>query len=107
MNNLPSNLVTPNQRDLERVEQGNKFPAEPDEVDADKEFKFFIYSFSKMEEKLLKVRKASTSPTFGLVLEADSQYGQAYVLDVNTKSSAAHLFSSLKATCRAMTFLYS
>ena len=51
MNDLPSNLVPPNQRDLERIEQGDKFPAEPDEVDADKEFKFFVYPFSKMEEK--------------------------------------------------------
>ena len=59
-----------------------------------------------MEEKLLVVRNASTSPTFGLVLEADPQYGQAYVLDVNAKSSAADLFSSLKATRRAIRLSY-
>lgn len=63
MNDLPSNLVPPNQRDLEQIEQGDKFPAEPDEADADKEFKLFVYLFSKMEEKLLKVRDDSTSPT--------------------------------------------
>ena len=51
MNDLPSSLVPPNQLDLERVEQGDKFPAEPEEVDVDKEFKFFVYPFSKMEEK--------------------------------------------------------
>ena len=95
------------QRDLELVEQGNKFPAEPDEVDADKEFKFFVYPFSKMEEKLLVVRDASTNPTFSLVLEADPQYGQAYVLDVNAKSSAADLFFSFKATRRAIRLSYS
>ena len=75
MNDLPSNLVPPNQRDLERVEQGDKFPAEPDKVDVDKEFKFFVYPFSKMEEKTLRVRPACKSPTFGLALEADPQYG--------------------------------
>ena len=45
---------------------------------------------------------ACKSPTFGLVLEADPQYNQAYVLDVNAKSSAVHLFSSLKATRKAI-----
>ena len=65
MNDLPSNLVPPNQRDLERVEQRDKFPAEPEEVDVDKEFKFFLYPFSKMEEKSLRVRPACKSPTFG------------------------------------------
>ena len=107
MNDLPSNLVPPNQRDLERIEQGDKFPAEPDEADADKEFKFFVYPFSKMEEKLLKVRaEHSNSPTFGLVLESDPQYGRAYVLDVKARSSAANLFSSLKATRRAIRLSY-
>ena len=50
MNDLPSNLVPPNQRDLERIEQGDKFPAKPDEVNVDKEFKFFVYPFFKMEK---------------------------------------------------------
>ena len=104
MNDLPSNLVPPNQRDLERVEQGDKFPAEPDNVD--KDFKFFVYPFSKMKEKTLGVRPACKSPNFGLVLEADPQYGQAYILDVNAKSSAAHLFSSLNATCKAIRLSY-
>ena len=63
-----------NQRDIEHVEQGDKFTAEADEVDVDKEFKFFVYPFSKMEEKTLCVRPACKSPTFGLVLEADPQY---------------------------------
>ena len=75
MNGLPSNLVPPNQRNLERVEQGDKFPAEPNQVDVDKEFKCFVYSFSKMEEKTLRVRPPCKSPTFGPVLEADPQYG--------------------------------
>ena len=68
MNNLPSNLVNPNQRYLERAEKGDKFPAMSDELDVNKEFKCFVYPFSKMEEKTLLVRPACKSPTFGLVL---------------------------------------
>ena len=37
MNNLPFKLLPPNQRDLERTKQGEKFPAEPDEVDTQEE----------------------------------------------------------------------
>ena len=59
-----------------------------------------------MEEKTLCVRPACKSPTFGLVLEADPQYSRAYVLDVNAKSSLADLFSSLKATRRAIHLSY-
>ena len=75
MNDLPSNSIPPNQRDLERVEQGDKFPAKPGEIDVDKEFKFFVCPFSKMEEKTLHVHPVGKSPTFGLTLEADPQYG--------------------------------
>ena len=46
------------------------------------------------------------SPTFGLVLEVDPQYGRAYVLDINKKSSAAHLFFSLKATRKTIRLSY-
>ena len=59
-----------------------------------------------MEEKSLRVRPACKSPTFGLVLETDPQSGRAYVLDVNAKSSAAHLFSSLQVTRRAIRLSY-
>ena len=35
MNNLPFKLLLLNQRDLERAEQGEQFPAEPEEVDVE------------------------------------------------------------------------
>ena len=58
-----------------------------------------------MEKKLLHVRSDYKSPTFGLALEADLQYGQAYyVLDINKKPRCAHLFSSLKSTRTAICF---
>ena len=59
-----------------------------------------------MEEKKLTVHPDCKSPTFGLLHKADLQYGQAYVLDINKKSSAAQLFSSLKATHRAIRLSY-
>ena len=70
------------------------FPLNPNKVDVDKEFKSYVYPLSKMEEKTLHVQSDCKSPTFGLVLEADLQYSQAYVFDINKKSSSTHLFSS-------------
>ena len=52
------------------------------------------------------IRSDYKSPTFGLALEADPQYGQTYVLDINRKSSTAHLFSSLKTTRKAIRLSY-
>ena len=59
-----------------------------------------------MEKLSLYVQSNCKNSPFGLVLEADPQYGQAYVLDVNKKSSAAHSFSSLKATPKAIKLSY-
>ena len=55
MNNLPLNFIPPNQSDLEESEQSEKFPAEPIEVDTQNELLFFVYAFTKMEQKILKV----------------------------------------------------
>ena len=49
---------------MECVEQGEDFPAEPDEVEADKVFQFYLYPFAKMGEQILKVKANCTSPTF-------------------------------------------
>ena len=73
MNDLPSKMLPPNQRDLERAEQGDKFPAEPDEVDVADELQFYVYPFAKMESKLLKVLPSCSRPNFGLVIERDPQ----------------------------------
>ena len=96
MNDLPFKNLPPNQHDLERAKQGDKVPAKPEEVDVEDELKFYVYPFTKMEEKLLKGLPICTCPNFGLKIELDPQYGRAYVLDVDAKSSAAKLFSSLK-----------
>ena len=106
MNNLPYKLLLPNQRDLERAEQDYKFLAEPEEVDVGIELQFYVYPFAKMEEKLLKVLLTCSRPNFGLKIELDSQYGRAYVLNIDVKSSAAKFFSSLKATQRAIFLSY-
>ena len=51
-----------------------------------------------MEEKILKVGPNCTtcSPTFGVKFVQDHQYGWAYVLDLDDKSSAGYVFSSPK-----------
>ena len=59
-----------------------------------------------MELKLLKVLPSCSRTNFGLVIERDPQYNRAYVLDVDAKSSAAKLCSSLKATRRALRLSY-
>ena len=106
MNDLPFKNLPPNQRDLERAEQGAKFCAEPEEVDAEDELQFYVYPFAKMEEKLLKVLSTCTRPNFGLQIERDPQYNRAYILDIAAKLSAAKLFSSFKTTQQAIRLSY-
>ena len=71
MNDLPFNNLPPNQRDLERAELGDKFSAEPDEVDVANKLHFYLYPFAKMETKTMKVLPTCTSPTVGLTIERD------------------------------------
>ena len=106
MNDLPFNNLSPNQRDLERTELGDKFPAKPEEVEFADKLQFYVYPFAKMETKTLKVLPTYTSPNFGLHIEHDPQYNRAYVLDIDAKSSAAKFFSSLKATRKAIRLPY-
>ena len=106
MNDLPFNTLPPNQQDLERAELRDKFPAKPDEVDVADELQFYLYPFAKMETKTMKVLPACASTNFGLTIEQDPQYNRAYVLDIAAKSSAAKLFSSLKASRKAIRLSY-
>ena len=71
---IPHDSVPQNQRDLECVEQCQAFSAEPDKVEAEKIFQFFVYPFVKMEEWIIKVRPNNASSTFGLKLTQDPQY---------------------------------
>ena len=79
MNDLPFNNLPTNQRDLERAELGNKFSAEPEEVDVANKLQFYLYPFDKMETKTLKVLPTCISPNFGLTIEHDPQYNRAYL----------------------------
>ena len=106
MNDLPFKMLPPNQRDLERAELGDKFPAKLDEVDVEEELQFYVYPFAKMESKQMRVLSTCSRPNFGLVIERDPQYNRAYVLDVDAKSSAAKLCSSLKATQKPIWLSY-
>lgn len=59
-----------------------------------------------MEERILTVKSICASPTFGLKLAIDPQYGQVYILNFDKKSSAALLFSFHKATCKEIWLSY-
>ena len=59
-----------------------------------------------MEEKTLKILPTCIRCNFGLNIELDSLCGRAYVLDLNYKSSAEKLCSSIKATWKAIWISY-
>ena len=107
MNDLPFKILPPNQRDLERAKQGDKFPAKPKAVDVEDELQFYVYPLAKIEIKLLKVILPCSCPNFGFKIELDPQCNCAYVLDVDIKSSAAKLNSSFKATRQEIRLSYS
>ena len=99
-------MLPPNQGNLEHAELGNKFPAKPNEVNVENQLQFYVYPFAKMESKQMRVFSTCSRPNFGLVIERDPQYNCTYVLDVDTKSSAAKLCLSLKATQPALRLSY-
>ena len=84
MNDSPFKNVPPNERDLEHAEHGRKFPAEPVEVDVEDKLQFYV--------------RENDEDTTYMQLSKFWSYNRAYILDVDAKSSAAKLFSSLKAT---------
>ena len=45
MNNLPLTLIPPNQRDLKRLTQGDKFPAVPIVADTQNKSQAYVYLF--------------------------------------------------------------
>ena len=52
MNDLHYDAIPPNAND--RVERGDPIPAELEEVDTDKEFRFYLYDFVKNGRKEAK-----------------------------------------------------
>ena len=67
-----------------RAGLGNKFSAEPKEVDVEDKLQFYV--------------RENDEDTTYMQLSKFWSYNRAYILDVDAKSSAAKLFSSLKAT---------
>ena len=59
-----------------------------------------------MEKKLLKVLPTCIRYNFGLRIELGPLYGKVYVLDIESKSSATSLFSSIKVTWKAIQLSY-
>ena len=94
MNDLPMDSATPNVDHLQRTQHGEPFPAETAESTID-EFHFTANPFAHTLTKHMPVR--CQNPTFGLTVATDALFNRAYVSDVTDKSSAARMFSSVKA----------
>jgi len=95
MNDLPRPAAPPNVVHLERTQHGDLFPAEPAAV-AVSPFSCHSSPFSKTLSKPLVVQ--CSRHDFGLTLATDDLNNRCFVANVVPNSSAALLFSSLKAT---------
>ena len=95
MNDLPFDSIPPNVHHLVRSRQGDPFPPES-KASTVAEFHFTTNPFSHTLSRTLKVSDRDSS--FGLNLATDELYNRAFVADIKNRSSAAHLFSSLRAT---------
>ena len=94
MNDLPFNTLPPNKRDLERAELGDKFPAEPAEVDVSDELQFYLYPFAKTETKILKVLPTCTAPNFGLTIKV--------IRSTTVRTSLMLLLNQVQQSCSCL-----
>ena len=95
MNDLPVASVPPNVQHLQRIRNNFPIPAYTAYTSL-AEFTFTGNPFSQTLTKPLCVR--CNHPTFGLRIALDVHNNRAFVSDILPRSSAAALFSTLKAT---------
>jgi hypothetical protein len=103
MNDLPIDAIPPNVLHLQRSQDGAPILPDKEHTAAD-DFRFYTEPFANPLNKVLTI--ACTDPNFGLEFEQDSILGRAYVSAIHPKSSAASIFSSLKATRRKLLGAY-
>ena len=94
MNDLPFDEIPPNVLHLQRVRQGEPFPAESDESTV-AQFEFTQNPFAHTISKTIKATQRDS--TFGMELDSDILYNRAYVSDIKGKSDTERVFSSAKA----------
>jgi len=98
MNDLPFDSIPPNVQHLQRVQEGVRLEAEPDETSID-EFFFTTNPFSHTLSKHIQVR--CEDPTFGLRIGRDELMSRAYIADIAKNTSAAKFVTSLSKTRRS------
>jgi len=103
MNDLPPDLVPPNVVQLQRTQDGQPLPAETQETSV-QQFTFTLNPFSHALTKGITI--TCDDPTFGITMVYDKLKNQACVVYVKRNSSAANMFSSLKATLRKIKGAY-
>ena len=103
MNDLPFEDIPPNVQHLQRIQMGQPIPADTEDTTID-EFAFFTNPFSNTITKKAHVR--CQNPTLGITVGSDALLNRAYISDIKQNSSAAHLFSSYKATCNKIRGAY-
>jgi hypothetical protein len=95
MNDLPPADIPPNVVHLQRTQQGPPVPAEPDDS-AVSTFDIGSTPFSHTLSKSMPI--TCSRPLFGFDISQDDFNNRAFISKIAPNSSAAALFSSLKAT---------
>jgi len=103
MHDLPPNLVSPNVVHLQHTQDGQPLPAETQEASV-QELTFTLHPLSHALTKGIMV--TCNDPTLGITVGNDELNNWAYVADVKKNSSAANVFSSLKATLKKIKGAY-
>ena len=96
MNDLPFESLPPNVKHLQRTDEGQPFPIEPDTVSTSS-FTFSVEPFADVLHQRIQASPTNSNPLYGLVLATDDLLQRTMITDVKPKSPAARLFPSHKA----------
>lgn len=103
MNDLPTSDIPPNVVHLQRLQDGQPFEAEADDVTIPP-FKFKANPFSHTITKTLKVN--CNNQSYGFTVNTDVLNGRAFVQEIKDRSSAAKMYKSRTAAHRAIKLAY-
>jgi hypothetical protein len=105
LNDLPFEEIPPNVQHIQRVQAGNKFPAEEEDSTID-EFVVFSNPFSHTLTESLRIPVSNKSPTFGFDLRTDELNNRVFVEKIRPNSPASKIRSTPKATNNALRGAY-
>jgi hypothetical protein len=105
LNDLPHGKIPPNVQHLQRVQSGEPYPEEPDDVTVE-EFTSFVNPFSHTMMESLCVPASNRSPTYGFDLQTDELNNRVFVEKIRPNSAASKIRSTPKATNNALRGAY-